>query len=140
MKLIRTNQFNPFQVWDSFLNDEFFGGKSAAYVPSVNIKEGENSFDLEFSVPGFKKEDFKVEVKDNVLTVSAEVKKSNSETKDNYFKQEFVQQSFSRSFALPEGKINEEAIIATYQEGILKLNLPKLEETAKPQPKLIEIS
>lgn len=140
MKLIRTNQFNPLQLFDNMLNDEFFGGKLPGFTPQVNIKNEDKSFELDFIVPGFKKEDFKIEVKDNTLTVSSSVKNEKTEDKENFVKREFFQQSFSRSFTLPENTVNEEKISAAYNNGILHISLPKLEEAAKPQPKLIEIS
>lgn len=145
MNLVRKNN----DVWFPSLLDEFFkpdwmGGlehKTAAIVPAVNIKEHENSFELELSVPGFKKEDINIEVDDNVLTISStlETSSENEDKNGNYTRREFRKASFKRSFTLPE-TVNEDAINANYEDGILKLTLPKKEE-ALPKPKrLIEIS
>ena len=128
----------------SLINDVFgpdwFGGvdKLHASVPAVNIKEGETGFELELAVPGAKKEDFKVEIDNDVLTISSEGKTENVESKENYTRKEFSYTAFKRAFTLPES-VDGSKIDATYESGILKLALPKKEE-ALPKPKrLIEI-
>jgi HSP20 family protein len=144
MNLVRKNN----NVWFPSLLDEFFkpdwmGGleQRTTVIPAVNIKEAEDHFDLELSVPGFKKDDINIEVNENILTISSTVETS-SEDKDekgNYTRREFSRSSFKRSFTLPE-TINEDGINANYEDGILTLTLPKKEE-ALPKPKrLIEIS
>lgn len=104
-------------------------------VPAVNIKETEDGFELEVAVPGMKKEDFKVELDHDVLTISSENEHKNEEKdKDGkYTKREFRYQSFKRSFRLPKGVVDGEKIQAKYENGILYLGLPKKEE-AKPKP------
>jgi HSP20 family protein len=106
-------------------------------VPAVNVKETENSFRIEVAAPGLKKEDFKLSVENDVLTISSEVK-NETETKDEkYQRKEFGFSSFQRSFTLSE-EVNKENIQARYTDGILYIELSKLEQV-KPQPKTIEI-
>ncbi|MEL4307642.1 Hsp20/alpha crystallin family protein [Joostella sp. CR20] len=138
----RSNPVFP-TFFDEVFNPDWFGGtmNAKSFVPAVNIKESDAGFNLEFAVPGFKKEDFKVEVDKNVLTVSAEVKNESEEHNDSakYSKKEFGLASFKRMFTLPES-VNTDNIDGTYEAGILVLNLPKKEE-ALPKPKrLIELS
>ena len=93
---------------------------------------------LELAIPGFKKEDFNIEIDNDVLTISSEVKKDNEIKEENYTRREFSVSSFKRAFTLPE-TVNAEAINAVYEGGVLTLTLPKREE-ALPKPKrLIEI-
>ncbi len=113
---------------------------SNATLPSVNIKESEDGFEVEMAAPGFDKGDFKIEVNENVLTISSEVKAENEEKEGEvYTKKEFSYQSFTRSFTLPE-MVDEDNISAKYENGILRISIPKKEE-AKPKPvKQIEVA
>lgn len=107
-------------------------------LPAVNIYETNDNFELEFNVPGRKKEDFKLTVDKNILTVSFEKKEEQKEENKQFIKREFTSRSFKRSFTLDE-KINADAINAKYENGILFLTLPKKEEV-KVMPKEIAIS
>ena len=135
MSIVKRNNV----LFPSLMNDVFgpdwFGGieNQKTFVPSVNIKDNTEAFELELAVPGFKKEDFKVEVDNDVLTISSEVKSENEEVKDNYTRKEFSFSSFKRAFTLPE-TVDGNKIDANYEDGILKLTLPKKEE-ALPRPK-----
>ena len=125
---------NDFESWN---RDNF--SKTNTTLPSLNIKENKDSFFVEVAAPGFEKSDFKIELNNDLLTVSSE-KKLNNEVKDGerITKQEFSYQSFSRSFTLPE-LVDEEKISAKYENGILAISIPK-KEAAKPKsPKLIDI-
>ncbi len=105
--------------------------------PPVNIHENSNGFHLELVAPGLKKEDFKVNVDNGLLTVSYE-KKSEAESDDyKTHRREFNFTSFKRSFRIDD-VVNTEAIQAKYEDGILKLFLPKKEEV-KVVPKEINI-
>lgn len=109
-------------------------------LPSVNIREDENGFEVDMAAPGFEKKDFKIELLNNLLTISSE-KQVETETKEGqqFTRQEFSYQSFSRSFTLPN-TVEGEKIQAKYENGILKVAIPKKEE-AKPKPvKQIEIN
>ena len=130
---------------DRFFNNDFEGwnrynfSKTNTTLPSLNIKENKDSFFVEVAAPGFEKSDFKIEINNDVLTISSEKKLSN-EVKDGerITKQEFSYQSFSRSFTLSE-LVDEEKIAAKYENGILAINIPKKEEAKPKSPKLISI-
>ena len=125
---------------DDFFGPDWMGGLASVNdtLPAVNIKENEEDFELELAIPGKKKEDFNVEVDNNVLTVSMETQQEDEQKEDNYTRREFSYTSFRRSFTLPE-TVNEDKINANYKDGILRFTLPKKEE-ALPKPKrMIEI-
>ena len=106
------------------------GRLNTNWTPSVDIIEGNDSFTLEFDLPGFKKENFKVNVNNGVLEVSGERKGTVTENK-NYFRSvERDVGNFSRSFRLPD-TVNGDSINGSYENGVLKLEIPKKEE-AKP--------
>lgn len=141
MNLIRRNNNVIFPALvNELLKPDWFGGVSNlnTTVPSVNIKENEKDFELALIAPGRKKEDFKLEIENELLTVSSEITTDDTEIKQNYTRREFELSSFKRVFNLPE-TVNNEKINATYVDGILKLTLPKRAE-ALPKPKrLIEL-
>lgn len=123
--------FDDFALRD-FLRPTF--SRTGVSTPAVNIIETNDDFTLEMVAPGMKKEDFKVEVQENVLTVSYE-HADNREGERQHWKyrtHEYNYQSFSRSFALPE-TIEIEKIHAVYENGILNLVIPKKDE-AKSKP------
>jgi len=119
---------NPFfnDVY-SLLNDSFFNDKFASKVPAVNISESTNGFDVELAVPGLKKEDFKINLDKNVLSVSADKKTETVDENKKFSKREYSYNSFSRSFTLPE-TADQSKIEADYTDGILKLTIGKKEE------------
>ncbi|WP_350292353.1 Hsp20/alpha crystallin family protein [uncultured Croceitalea sp.] len=135
----RNNLLFPSLMNDIFKPDWFGGTENLnTNIPAVNIKENEADFELELAVPGFKKDDLKVEIDDNVLTISSEAKSENETKEGNYTRREFSFASFKRAFILPE-TIDEVKINANYEDGILRFSLPKKEE-ALPKPKrFIEI-
>ena len=146
MKLIRRDEHFP--VWTNLLNDFFNNSwndmalrnysNTNTTLPSVNIKENEESFELEMAAPGMDKNDFKIELNQGVLNISSEKKTEESKQEDNYTRREFSYQSFCRSFSQPNS-VDTEKINAKYQDGILIINIPKKEE-AKPKPiKFIDI-
>jgi HSP20 family protein len=131
------NFFNDFFDADRFFSPVFLD--ISKNVPAVNVKELDTKFELEFSVPGFKKSDFKIEVENGILKVSAEKKEETSEEKKNYTKKEFSYNSISRSFVLPE-TANENQINAEYKDGILILTVDKKADAPKSSKKEISIS
>ena len=139
--LVKSNGFN--KLLNDFFNDEFFRpvAKPAVWnstMPAVNIRETDKSYDLEIAAPGFKKENFNIEVEDDRLVISSEIKENQEENKDQFRRREFKYASFKRSFYLPE-TVDQDQINASYEDGILNITLPKKEE-ALPQPKrLIEV-
>ncbi|QNL23273.1 Hsp20/alpha crystallin family protein [Hyphobacterium sp. CCMP332] len=121
-------------LFDDFFNDELYSNRMVGTMPSVNVKETEDTFHVELAAPGMSKNDFKVEADNNQLTISSE-KESNNEEKDEngkYTMREFNYQSFRRSFTLPESA-NADKIAATYKDGVLNISIPKKEE-AKQKP------
>ena len=103
----------------------------------MNIAETENEFHIELAVPGLKKEDFKINLDKDVLSVSADKKTKNTEEGKRFSKREYSYNSFTRSFTLPE-VADHTKIEAEYTDGILKLNVAKKEE-AKFQPREIAV-
>ncbi len=102
-------------------------------IPSVNVKEDSDGFQVEMAVPGFKKGDFQIELNNSLLTIKSEKKEENECKSDEcYTRREFSYQSFSRSFTLPTS-VDGDKIDAQYDNGILKVSLPKREEL-KPRP------
>ena len=143
MNLVKSNKNILFpSIIDEFLKPDWFGGYSnfGMNVPAVNIKETDTDFIVELAVPGKKKEDFTIEIDFGVLSISSD-SKNETTTKDaqeRYTRREFSYSSFKRTFSLPES-VNSDAIIASYENGVLAVKLPKKEE-ALPKPKrLIEI-
>lgn len=108
-------------------------------LPAVNIKENDNEFVVEVAVPGMDKNDFKIDLDNNILTISSEKVNNNEESGDKYTRREYSYQSFKRSFTLPKNIVDSEKIKARYNAGELVIEIPKKEE-AKPIPaRLIEI-
>lgn len=135
----RNNLFFPSLIND-FIGPDWFGGteKWNPSVPAVNIKDNTDGFELELAVPGMKKDDFTVEVDNDVLTISSEIESEKEEKDENYTRKEFSFTSFKRAFTLPD-TVDGSKIDAKYKDGILKLTLPKKQE-ALPKPKrLIKI-
>ncbi|WP_299796247.1 Hsp20/alpha crystallin family protein [uncultured Maribacter sp.] len=140
MSLTKKNEV----LFPAFMNEIFkpdwFGGteNTRAAVPAVNIKESDSNFELELFVPGRVKDDFKIEIDDTVLSISAEIKEESGEVRENFTRKEFSISSFKRAFTLPD-TVATDKIEATYEGGILKFNIPKKEE-ALPKPKrMIEL-
>ena len=135
----RNNGLNPLftDVFDSILNDTFHGGRAVSKTPAVNIAETENHFHIELAVPGLAKEDFKISVEKNVLSVSADKKVEATGTDKKYSKKEFGYNAFTRTFTLPE-TVDQGNIEAEYTDGILKVSIAKKEE-AKIQTREISV-
>ena len=124
-------------VFESIFNDTFFNDRMIARVPAVNISETENNYHVELAAPGLKKEDFKLNLEQNNLTISVEQTAEQNDQRKNYTKREYSYSSFVRSFTLPEGA-DHNNIDATYTDGILKVDIAKREE-AKAVRRQIEI-
>ena len=110
---------------------------SANQKTPVNIKELENGYEMELIAPGFEKQNFKIKLDKNILTVSAEKKAASETNTDKYIRKEYTNQSFERSFTVEE-TIDAENIAAKYVNGVLTLNLAKKQEV-KPSVKEISI-
>ncbi|MCQ6957073.1 Hsp20/alpha crystallin family protein [Mucilaginibacter aquariorum] len=124
-------------VFDSILNDTFFSDRMVARVPAVNISESENNYHVELAAPGLKKEDFKLNLERNQLSISVEQSGDHQDNQKNYSKREYSYSSFVRSFTLPESA-DHGNIEASYTDGILRIDIAKREE-AKVVRRQIEI-
>jgi len=144
MSLVRFSNQVP-SLFDRFFEGDLFDWSNRNFsntnttLPSVNIKENPDEFKVEVAAPGFDKGDFKLELNHDVLTISSEKQMENEIKDDEHFsKREFSYQSFTRSFTLPN-IADSERIDANYENGILKVSIPKKEES-KPKPsRMIEI-
>ena len=138
MSLVKfSNQFPT--LFDRFFDNDLFDWSNKNFsltnttLPSVNILEDDNSYEVEMAAPSLNKDDFKIELNNDVLTISSE-KQTENETKEGqrYTRKEFSYQSFSRSFTLPDS-VDNDKIKAKYENGVLKVTIPKRED-AKPRP------
>ncbi|MDB5246539.1 MAG: heat-shock protein [Segetibacter sp.] len=131
---------------DFFTKDLFDWGNSnfslqGTTLPAVNVKETAETFEVEMAAPGMKKEDFKVELNNNILTISSEQKNEHEEKEnDRYTRKEFSYQSFQRSFQLSREAVDADNIQAKYENGVLHLSIPKREEVKQKPSRLINIS
>jgi len=136
---ITRRTYSPFL--SNLFDDDFFPilSNRTSSMPAVNIKENDKNFFLELAVPGMDKKDLKIDISDDVLTISSENKSEVEEEKDGYKRKEFSYSSFCRSFYIPEN-VNREKIGASYKDGILSVELPKQEEEKNKITKQIKIS
>lgn len=146
MNLIKRNEaYRLPSVFDDVFKTDWLGGTTnvnriGSSIPAVNIREDEDSFLVAVAAPGKAKEDFNIELDNDVLTISSEEKKGDQSTENHgrFTRREFSYSTFKRAFSLPD-TVNSEKISASYNNGVLEINLPKREE-AKVQPKrMIEI-
>lgn len=147
MNTVKRNEANWLpSVLDDMLKADWFGGTTnvnrlGSNLPAVNILETEDNFRVEVAAPGKKREDFNIELDNEILIISSEVKKEEetTEKQGRFTRKEFNYSNFKRAFSLPE-TVNNDNITASYENGVLMITLPKKEE-AKVQPKrMIEIS
>jgi HSP20 family protein len=110
-------------------------------LPAVNIRENDTEFTIDVAVPGMKKDDIKVELNHNVLSISSETKteKNEKDEKGRWARREFNYQSFKRTFTLPEDGVDAEKIEASHNDGVLTIRVPKRVHEAVETRKLIEI-
>ncbi|MVT08725.1 Hsp20/alpha crystallin family protein [Chitinophaga tropicalis] len=114
-----------FKPWKDLF--DINGGRSwTSTVPAVNITEEKDVIKLSMAAPGMTKEDFNIDVEDNIITISAEKEEKKESADEKVSRQEYNYSSFSRSFNIPENVVREN-ISAVYRDGVLKLTLPKKE-------------
>ncbi len=123
--------FKPWNEW--FSKDENFWGHSLS-MPSVNITEDAGGYNVALAAPGLKREDFKIDISGNMITISSEKEESKEEKEKKFTRKEYNYASFSRSFNLP-GDVNEDRIEAKYNDGVLNVLLPRKEELKKNNEK-----
>jgi HSP20 family protein len=144
---VLSKRLDPFfSLANPFLAEEIFqpvfkSNYSKGSIPAANIVEEKDKFLVQLAVPGLKKEDFKIELKEKLLSISVEksIEKEQSETQPTYNLKEFGFASFKRSFTLPE-TIELEAITAQYEQGVLQLDIPKKDSAKINTHRLIEIN
>jgi HSP20 family protein len=127
-----------FKPWDRWFDTNGGSLSQMLTVPAVNIVEKKDHFDISLAAPGMKKDDFNIDVEGNLLTISAESEQNREEKDERHTRREFNYTSFSRSFTLPEG-VMKDRIDASYENGLLRLMLPKTEEAKKPSSKHITV-
>ena len=133
------NDFLNKDLWNNW--DMENNSLTGTTIPAVNIRENNESFTVEMAAPGMNKEDFKIELHGNNLMITSE-KNTQDETKEveRYTKKEFSYQSFSRAFTLAKDVVDAERIEARYENGVLRLLIPKKEEVKQKGPRTIQIS
>jgi HSP20 family protein len=131
--------FRPFYLPNLF-NDDFFPVLSdrTSSMPAVNIREDEKNYFLDLAIPGIDKKYLKIDINEDVLTISSETKNEVEDNKEGYKRKEFSYSSFCRSFYIPEN-VTRDKIEASYKEGILSVELPKQEEEKNKISRQIEI-
>lgn len=147
MSLIRRNNLFPAvqNLFDDFLTRDFAqlamqNSLTNTTIPAVNIKETSENFEVEMAAPGMKKEDFKIQLENNQLTISSEKETEEEEREENrYTKKEFSYQAFQRTFQLPRDVVDVEKIEARYENGMLRLVIPKKEEAKQRPPRQIQV-
>lgn len=128
--------FKPWNEW--FDNGGTNLWSRAMNIPAVNVAEHKDEYLVELAVPGMKKDDFKIDVDGNVLTISSEKEETKEEKEKKFTRKEYNYASFSRSFTLPD-EVNMDKIDAKYENGILKIALPRKEEAKKITAKHIAV-
>ena len=137
---ISRRSFGPFYMPNIFDNDFFpvLANRTSA-MPAVNIREDEKNYFLDLAIPGVDKKDLKIDINEDVLSISSETKNETEESRDGYKRKEFSYSSFCRSFYIPES-VEKEQIEATYKDGILSVALPKQKEEKTKITREIKIS
>jgi HSP20 family protein len=140
--LARINRSYVPAYWDDFFNDKFFNGFTPATrnntAPAVNVTEEDQLYRIEVAAPGVAREDFRIDLENDLLTVSVEHQENREETERRYLRKEFNFSAFKRSFQLPD-TINPEGIRANHESGILTIELPKRDEVVQKAPRQITV-
>lgn len=131
-------------LFDEFFSGDVFPGFFLDFdkrmaTPAVNIIETKDDYRIEVAAPGLDKADFRINVENNVLTISAEKEEKQEEKDERFMRREFNYTSFSRSFALPES-MDPEKISAKHKDGVLHVMIPKREEAKEKPSRTIKIS
>jgi HSP20 family protein len=146
--LANVNSGVNFPTWSNWIEDIFNRDLPSVFtsnfntgmtLPKVNIKETADAFMVEMAVPGLKKSDFHIDLDNQVLSISTELKEENEQKEENYTRREFGYSSFKRTFTLPE-TVDDSKIDASYKDGILSIHLPKKEEAKQKPARTIKIS
>lgn len=135
LPIVKHRAFLP-NLTDEFFGKEFFTNvwdyNSGDNIPAVNVVETNDDFKIEVAAPGLQKEDFRIDLHNNVLSVSSEKEEKKEESDGKFMRREFGYSTFKRSFTLPN-IANTEKVQASHKDGILSITIPKKEE-AKEKP------
>jgi HSP20 family protein len=140
------NLFPSMPIFDDFLSRELFNwgndnhSATSTTVPSVNIRETANNYEIEVAAPGMDKKDFNVTLENNLLTISCAIEPNSEKADWKYSLREFSYQSFVRTFQLQKDVVDEDNIQAKYENGLLLLMIPKKEAVKQKCPRMIEIA
>lgn len=145
--LVKRNSFFPTfpNIFNDFFDKEFSDWTSSNFsptqttLPAVNVKESDDNFVVTMAAPGMEKKDFKINLENNLLTISSEKENDKVEEKGKYTRKEYSYQSFTRSFGLPQDIVDSGKITAKYENGELQIVIPKKEEAKPLPPKSIEV-
>jgi HSP20 family protein len=133
-------------LFDDFFSRELFNwgnnnfSSTNTTVPAINIQEKADHFEVEVAAPGMEKKDFNITLEGSILTISSVKQHTDEKKTENYTRKEFSYQSFQRSLELPKDMVEGEKIKANYENGLLRLTIPKKEEAKRKAPKQIEIA
>jgi HSP20 family protein len=144
MALVKTNYPLFGNLFDDFFGTELADWRNQNYsatnttLPKVNIKEDENGFIVEMAAPGMKKDDFKINVDNSLLTISSQKQEEQKEGEgEKYARREFAYQAFTRSFTLPDSA-DADKISASYNDGILTVTIPKRKKLSLNRQKALK--
>ncbi|UAY55441.1 Hsp20/alpha crystallin family protein [Arachidicoccus terrestris] len=150
MSLIKRNNNVDFPsipgIFDDFFSRDLFNwgtnnfSSTRTTIPSVNVKETADNFEVELAAPGMNKSDFEITLNGNTLTIASSKQHQDEQKNSDYTRREFSYQSFQRSFQLPKDVVDEDKILARYENGLLLLTVPKREEAKQKGPRTIAIS
>ncbi len=127
-----------FKPWNEWFDNGGTMWNRTMNVPAVNITESNDHFEVSLAAPGLKKDDFKIDVDGNMLTISSEKTETTEEKEKRFTRKEYNYTSFSRTFTLPDD-VKRDKIEAAYEHGVLKLVMPKKEENKKPEARHITV-
>ena len=137
-----------FPIWSNWIDNFFSSDLPSVFTPNfntgitlpkVNIRETSDAFWVDMAVPGMKKSDFQIDLDNQLLSISTELKQEKESNEENYTRREFGYSSFKRTFTLPES-VDDSKINASYSDGILNIHLPKKEEAKQKPARTIKIS
>lgn len=141
LPILKNRDFFP-SIVDEFFGRDFLPGmrefQTGINMPSVNIAESKDEFRIEVAAPGLEKNDFKINLDNNVLTISSEKEEKKEKKDEQYMRREFCYSSFHRSFSLP-ATVEADKIHASHHNGVLNITIPKREEAKVKPAKQIEI-
>jgi len=142
LPILRSKSYLPGCADDFFGRDflsNFFDNETASSMPAVNVVENKNEFMIDVAAPGLEKDDFIIDLHNNLLTISSEKESKREEKEEKFMRREFSYTSFKRSFSLPD-TADVDKITATHKHGILHIAIPKKEEAKEKPVRQIKVS